>query len=56
MNQTFTTHVVGLGQPDSDRLLRYLFLQAHTPEYQVRFRWTATPWRSGTTAPPRTTP
>ena len=24
---------------ESDRLLRYLFQQAHIPEYQVRFRW-----------------
>ncbi|MEW2505261.1 TauD/TfdA family dioxygenase [Amycolatopsis sp. NPDC047767] len=40
VNQAFTTHVVGLDKPESDRLLRSLFLQAHTPEYQVRFRWT----------------
>jgi taurine dioxygenase len=39
VNQSFTTHIVGLDRADSDRLLRYLFLQAHTPEFQVRFRW-----------------
>jgi taurine dioxygenase len=40
VNQAFTTHIVGLGKSESDRLLRYLFQQAHVPEYQVRFRWT----------------
>ncbi|UOZ08573.1 TauD/TfdA family dioxygenase [Amycolatopsis sp. WQ 127309] len=39
VNQAFTTHVVGLDRAESDRLLRYLFLQAHTPEFQVRFSW-----------------
>jgi taurine dioxygenase len=39
VNQAFTTHVVGLDRDESDRLLRYLFLQAHTPEFQVRFSW-----------------
>ncbi|WP_037353887.1 TauD/TfdA dioxygenase family protein [Amycolatopsis orientalis] len=39
VNQAFTTHIVGLDRAESDRLLRYLFLQAHTPEFQVRFRW-----------------
>jgi taurine dioxygenase len=39
VNQSFTTHIVGLDRAESDRLLRYLFLQAHTPEFQVRFRW-----------------
>ncbi|MFI5607269.1 TauD/TfdA dioxygenase family protein [Amycolatopsis sp. NPDC051903] len=40
VNQAFTTRIVGLEEAESDRLLRYLFLQAHTPEYQVRFHWT----------------
>lgn len=40
MNQAFTTHIAGLEKPESDRLVRYLFLQVHTPEYQVRFHWT----------------
>ncbi|MGO1051890.1 TauD/TfdA dioxygenase family protein [Crossiella sp. CA198] len=39
VNQAFTTHIVGLPRAESDRLLRYLFTQAHVPEYQVRFRW-----------------
>ncbi|MDX3191976.1 TauD/TfdA family dioxygenase [Streptomyces sp. MN03-5084-2B] len=39
VNQAFTTHIVGLERAESDRLLRYLFLQAHTPEFQVRFSW-----------------
>lgn len=41
VNQAFTTQIVGLGRAESDRLLRYLFLQAHTPELQVRFTWKA---------------
>ncbi|WP_410630385.1 TauD/TfdA dioxygenase family protein [Amycolatopsis sp. cmx-4-83] len=39
VNQAFTTHIVGMDRDESDRLLRYLFLQAHTPEFQVRFSW-----------------
>ena len=39
VNQAFTTHITGLDRAESDRLLRYLFLQAHTPEFQVRFSW-----------------
>ncbi|GAA3558873.1 TauD/TfdA family dioxygenase [Amycolatopsis ultiminotia] len=39
VNQSFTTHIVGLERTESDRLLRYLFQQAHTPEFQVRFQW-----------------
>jgi taurine dioxygenase len=39
VNQAFTTHIVGLDRAESDRLLRFLFLQAHTPEFQVRFSW-----------------
>jgi taurine dioxygenase len=40
VNQAFTTHVVGMDRAESDRLLQYLFTQAHVPEYQVRFHWT----------------
>ncbi|MFF5989699.1 TauD/TfdA dioxygenase family protein [Prauserella flavalba] len=40
VNQSFTTHIVGMDRDESDRLLHYLFTQAHVPEYQVRFRWT----------------
>jgi taurine dioxygenase len=39
VNQAFTTHIAGMDRDESDRLLRYLFLQAHTPEFQVRFSW-----------------
>ncbi|MFF5105106.1 TauD/TfdA dioxygenase family protein [Streptomyces sp. NPDC000134] len=39
VNASFTTRVVGMDRDESDRLLRFLFQQAHVPEYQVRFRW-----------------
>ncbi|WP_156724795.1 TauD/TfdA dioxygenase family protein [Streptomyces apocyni] len=39
VNTSFTTRISGMEREDSDRLLRYLFQQAHVPEYQVRFRW-----------------
>ncbi|GAA1980782.1 TauD/TfdA dioxygenase family protein [Amycolatopsis minnesotensis] len=39
VNQAFTTHIVGLPREESDRLLHFLFQQAHVPEYQVRFKW-----------------
>ncbi|WP_179646442.1 TauD/TfdA dioxygenase family protein [Spinactinospora alkalitolerans] len=39
VNVSFTTRIVGLEQEESDFLLRHLFQQAHTPEYQVRFQW-----------------
>jgi taurine dioxygenase len=39
VNTSFTTRIVGMDRDESDRLLRYLFQQAHVPEYQVRFRW-----------------
>lgn len=38
---SYVTHIVGMDADESDRLLRYLFLQAHVPEYQVRFTWQA---------------
>ncbi|MCA1221508.1 TauD/TfdA dioxygenase family protein [Streptomyces sp. 8L] len=41
VNTSFTTHITGLPQEESDRLLRLLFQQAHVPEYQVRWRWAA---------------
>ncbi|RVU19974.1 taurine dioxygenase [Streptomyces antnestii] len=41
VNTSFTTRIVGLDRPESDRLLRLLFQQAHVPEFQVRFRWQA---------------
>lgn len=39
VNGAFTTRIVGMEQAESDALLRHLFAQAHTPEYQVRYRW-----------------
>ncbi|MGW2412924.1 TauD/TfdA dioxygenase family protein [Streptomyces tubercidicus] len=39
VNASFTTHIVGLGRAESDRLLRLLFQQAQVPEFQVRWRW-----------------
>ncbi|MBT2416183.1 TauD/TfdA family dioxygenase [Streptomyces sp. ISL-12] len=39
VNASFTTHITGMDRDESDRLLRFLFQQAHVPEYQVRFRW-----------------
>ncbi|MFE2378256.1 TauD/TfdA dioxygenase family protein [Streptomyces sp. NPDC059398] len=39
VNTSFTTRIVGFDRAESDRLLRFLFQQAHIPEYQVRFRW-----------------
>ncbi|MFF2473227.1 TauD/TfdA dioxygenase family protein [Streptomyces sp. NPDC058066] len=41
VNPSFTTRIIGLERPESDRLLRLLFQQAHVPEFQVRFRWQA---------------
>ncbi|MGN7469014.1 TauD/TfdA dioxygenase family protein [Brevibacillus sp. SAFN-007a] len=39
VNPSFTTQIVGLDPAESEKLLQYLFRQAHVPEYQVRFRW-----------------
>ncbi|MBN0047122.1 TauD/TfdA family dioxygenase [Streptomyces actuosus] len=39
VNASFTTRITGMEREESDALLRYLFQQAHVPEYQVRFRW-----------------
>ncbi|WP_240139747.1 TauD/TfdA dioxygenase family protein [Streptomyces sp. MUM 178J] len=41
VNTSFTTRITGMEREESDRLLRFLFQQAHVPEYQVRFRWQA---------------
>ncbi|MEO6123724.1 MAG: TauD/TfdA family dioxygenase [Ilumatobacteraceae bacterium] len=40
VNPIFTTHIVGVDQAESDRLLALLFRQITRPEYQCRFRWT----------------
>ncbi|MFR9795644.1 TauD/TfdA dioxygenase family protein [Streptomyces sp. MS06] len=39
VNTSFTTRITGMARQESDTLLRYLFQQAHVPEYQVRFHW-----------------
>jgi taurine dioxygenase len=39
VNPAFTTRIVGLEPEESEKLLQYLFRQAHIPEYQVRFHW-----------------
>ncbi|WP_372460567.1 TauD/TfdA dioxygenase family protein [Actinomycetospora soli] len=39
VNAAFTTRIVGMERAESDALLRHLFATAHTPEYQVRYRW-----------------
>jgi len=39
VNQIFVSHIVGLEEEESDRLLAELCAQAAIPEYQVRFRW-----------------
>ncbi|MBX9389934.1 TauD/TfdA dioxygenase family protein [Streptomonospora nanhaiensis] len=39
VNVSFTTRILGMAPEESDRLLRFLFQQAHVPEYQVRFQW-----------------
>jgi len=38
VNPSFTTRIFGLDPDESEKLLQYLFRQAHVPEYQVRFR------------------
>ena len=40
INESFTAHVVGLRDSESNRLLNYLFQHINQPEHQVRFRWT----------------
>lgn len=41
VNPSFTTRIIGLGEAESEELLRFLFRQTHIPEYQVRFHWEA---------------
>ena len=41
VNQSFTTHVVGMSSHESHRLLRYLFDHINQPEFQFRLRWQA---------------
>jgi taurine dioxygenase len=39
VNPTFTSHIIGLTEDESERLLSHLFYQITRPEYQVRFKW-----------------
>jgi taurine dioxygenase len=39
VNSVFTSHIVGLSQDESERLLTQLTYQFTRPEYQVRFKW-----------------
>ncbi|WP_183600808.1 TauD/TfdA dioxygenase family protein [Paenibacillus phyllosphaerae] len=39
VNAAFTVRIVGLEAEESEKVLNYLFRQAHVPEYQVRFHW-----------------
>ncbi|WP_426445328.1 TauD/TfdA dioxygenase family protein [Paenibacillus sp. S-38] len=39
VNAAFTVRIAGLEAEESEKLLAYLFRQAHIPEYQVRFHW-----------------
>ncbi|MGE4593999.1 MAG: TauD/TfdA family dioxygenase [Gammaproteobacteria bacterium] len=39
VNQSFTHHIVGMIQGESDRILHYLYQHMAKPEFQVRFRW-----------------
>lgn len=39
VNPQFTTHIVGLKEEESTTILRFLYDQAKTPEYQLRVRW-----------------
>ncbi|MEE2047828.1 TauD/TfdA family dioxygenase, partial [Nocardiopsis tropica] len=36
VNVSFTTRIVGMERAESDEILRFLFQQAHAPEFQVR--------------------
>tara|TARA_B110000503_G_scaffold102864_1_gene153635 strand:- start:3738 stop:4559 length:822 start_codon:yes stop_codon:yes gene_type:complete len=39
INQSFTRHIVGEIQGESDRILQYLYQHMAKPEFQVRLRW-----------------
>lgn len=41
VNESFTRQIEGLSETESRALLGYLFEHLKSPEYQVRFRWTA---------------
>ena len=39
VNRSFTRHILGLVQGESDRILHFLFSHLAKPEFQCRFRW-----------------
>jgi taurine dioxygenase len=39
INQSFTRHIIGEVQGESDRILQFLYLHMAKPEFQVRLRW-----------------
>jgi taurine dioxygenase len=39
VNRGYTRSIVGMKTDEARALLDFLFLQAHTPEYQVRVSW-----------------
>ncbi len=39
VNETFTVHILGMTQPESRRLLNYLFDLINRPQFHVRLRW-----------------
>ena len=41
VNKAFTTHIIGMGKPESHSLLTMLFEHLKKPEFAVRHRWTS---------------
>ncbi|SCU88365.1 taurine dioxygenase, 2-oxoglutarate-dependent [Cupriavidus necator] len=39
VNETFTSHIVGVSREESEAILGYLYQLPRLPEIQVRFRW-----------------
>ena len=39
VNDTFTSHIVGMEKRESDAILNMLYRHIETPEFQVRFKW-----------------
>ena len=39
VNDTFTSHIVGMEKRESDAILNMLYRNIETPEFQVRFKW-----------------
>ena len=39
VNQSYTTHIVGISKEESSAILAYLYNHCTNPNFQVRFRW-----------------